>query len=199
MLAWNEEHLADDKRYVHLMRTTFTDHAPARNNLAANFIGDWLLQLDADHCYEPDLCSRLLHLANEVDVDVVSGFYQLKSGQYLPVLFQWVGEGEKLGLQPLATWPKEARLLEIGSAGAGCLFVRRKVFDRIVTELNEQPFDKIHPYSEDHSFFLRCRRLGIKCYAAMNVHCHHLSVRPITLEDHQPCGATAEQFVGGFA
>jgi len=102
----------------------------------------------------------------------------------LPVLFQWMDVGAKeKGLQPLAHWPKEAKILQIGSAGGGCLFVRRKVFDAIANRYSEGAFDKIFPYSEDHSFFYRCKELGVKCYAAMNIHYNHIKIEPVAIED----------------
>lgn len=187
MVQYNQELVCEGTDYVHYMRTTISDHAPARNNLVAKFLGDWLVLFDTDHEFDPDIVARLLNLADAYEVDVLSGVYQMKTSPHVPVLFQWVKiseEGEELGLQPMVKWDKRATLVQIGSAGAGCLFIRRKVFDQIATEWpDEGPFDKIHPFSEDHSFFIRCKKLGIKAYAAMHVHCNHLRVFPVTLDD----------------
>lgn len=200
LVQFNEEFLADDRHYVHYDRARISDHGPARNQLVATFLGEWLLQLDTDHQFEPDLVARLLRLADEHGIDVLAGVYQLKSPPHVPVLYQWVQVAGQPALQPLATWPDDVRLLEIGSAGGGCLWVRRCVFDRIVRELGDQPFDRIGGYSEDHSFFYRCRQLGIKAYAAMHVHAAHLRVAPVTLADLDAEGlAVSEPFpVGGF-
>lgn len=187
MVAHNAEALNEGTRYVHYMRTSISDHAPARNNLVAKFLGDWLVLFDTDHEFDPDIVARLVRLADMYEVDVLSGVYQMKTPPHVPVLFQWVktcDDHDEFGLQPMVKWDKRAQLMQIGSAGAGCLFVRRKVFDAIAREWpNEGAFDKIHPFSEDHSFFIRCRKLGIKAYAAMNVHCNHLRVAPVTLDD----------------
>ncbi len=168
---------------VHWERSKFSDHAPARNALTTRIVGEWLIQLDTDHVFEPDLVARLVHTADKYGVDVLSGFYQMKTSPHVPVLFQWVGPEDAPGLQPLATWPPEVKVLEVGSAGAGCLFVRRGVFERVTTELGEQPFDKIFPYSEDHSFFLRLKRLNIPAYAALNIDYPHLRIGPVTAAD----------------
>jgi hypothetical protein len=182
MAAFNAE-WCDEGVHIHLERSAFSDHAPARNALVSRFVGDWLVQLDTDHVFEPDIVARMVMIANKHDLDVVSGLYQMKQPPHVPVLFQWVGPEDAPGLQPMAVWPDNVKVVQIGSAGGGCLFVRRRVFDRIATELNEQPFDKIFPYSEDHSFFLRLKRLNIEAYAALNVHCHHLRISPVTLDD----------------
>jgi hypothetical protein len=85
---------------------------------------------------------------------------------------------------PLMDWDARLDMMEIYSAGAGCLWVRRSVYDRIRAELNEQPFTRINGMGEDHSFFLRLHKLGIKAVAALKVECHHLQVRPLTLADY---------------
>lgn len=204
MLQFNAETFSEGTDYIHYMRSTISDHAPARNNLAAKFLGDWLVMLDTDHEFDPDVVARLVRLADTYEIDVLSGVYQMKNPPHVPVLFQWVklAEGnEELGLQPMVAWDKRAKILQIGSAGGGCLFIRRKVFDAIATEWpNEGAFDKINPFSEDHSFFIRCRKLGIKAYAAMDVHCNHLRVVPVTLDDlHADELQTSDLFpVGAF-
>lgn len=186
MIQYNQEVFCEGSEYIHYERTTISDHAPARNNLVTKFIGDWLIQMDTDHQFEPDIVARMVKLANLHEIDVLSAVYQMKRQPHVPVLFQWIrkAEDDSVGLQPLATWPKEAKLIQIGSAGGGCLFVRRSVFDKISKEYKDEgPFDKIHPYSEDHSFFLRCRQVGVKAYAAMQIHCNHLRVAPVTFDD----------------
>lgn len=182
MIAYNAEWV-EPGRYVHYERSTFSDHAPARNNLVSSFLGDWLVQLDTDHAFEPDLINRLVWTADNLGLDVLSGIYQMKQSPHVPVIYQWIGPDDAPGLQPMASWDKRLKVVQIGSAGGGCLFVRRSVFDRIVNELNEQPFDRLNSYSEDHSFFLRLKRLDIPAYAALNIECNHLRVTPVTLDD----------------
>lgn len=202
MVAYNAEFLADSKKYVHYARSTFSDHGPARNSLVTAFLGDWLVQLDTDHMFDPDIVGRLLRLANKYEIDVLSGLYQLKNPPHLPVLYQWVSgdKGKTFGLQPIAQWKAQpdfegrAELMRIGSAGGGCLFVRRSVFDRISRKYNCGPFDKVGVFSEDHSFFHRLRELEIPAYAAMNVHCNHLRVAPVTLNDLDHYGFVGEPF-----
>jgi len=202
MVQYNQELLCTGTEYVHYDRATISDHAPARNGLVARFIGDWLVQMDTDHSFDPDIVARLVRTADLYEVDVLSAVYQMKQPPHVPVLFQWVGaeEGTK-GLQPLASWPDDAKVLQIGSAGAGCLFVRRSVFDRLSEQTPSRgAFDKTHPFSEDHSFFLRCLNAGIDCYAAMDVHSSHLRIAPVTMEDRQTDGLyQSDQFaVKGF-
>jgi hypothetical protein len=156
-------------------------HDFARNSIADTFRGDWLLQLDSDHSFDPDLLHRLIRVADRTGADVVSGFYQYKDPPHSPVLFV-KGEGESP--RPLMDWDDSIEALRIYSAGAGCLFVRRPVFDRIRKELNESPFTRIGALGEDHSFFLRLHKLEIEAVAAMQVECHHLQTRAVTRRDY---------------
>lgn len=182
MIAYNNEWVLSDN-YIHLDRATYSDHAPARNSLVSSFLGNWLIMLDTDHYFEPDIINRLTWIADTLDIDVLSGIYLMKRHPHVPVLYQWVGDKENPALQPMANWDKNLKVVQIGSAGGGCLFVRRRVFDRITAELNEQPFDHIGAYSEDHSFFFRLKKLDIPAYAALHVQCHHLRIAEVTLDD----------------
>ena len=73
-------------------------------------------------------------------------------------------------------------LARIASAGAGVLWVRRSVFDRIAAELHEGPFDRRLGLSEDHSFFERLGDLEIPAYLAPQVEAEHLQVTAVPTE-----------------
>ena len=197
LLAYNSEIWLGDRpnEYIHYARSTFSDHAPARNQLAASFHGEWLVQLDTDHSFDCDIVHRLVRVADEAGVDVVSALYQFRAPPHSPVAFHYDSHGSR----PIATWSPDAKLLEIGATGAGCLFVRRSVFDRIAMECPDQPFTRFVGYSEDHSFFKRCHDIGIKTYLAPQIHSAHLRVHEITLDDYAvPVDVETQHEVGGF-
>lgn len=203
MIQFNQEIMCLPGQYVHYIKATHTDHGPARNSLVNEMLGDWIVMLDTDHEFPPDIIDRLLFSANEYKVDVLSGVYQFKAYPHMPVLFQWVKSQQNNDkvLQPMCNWSKDCNLLEIGSAGGGVLFIRRSVFDRIENKLKEQPFDRRLGLSEDHSFFWRCNKLGIKCFADMRLQANHLRVSPVTLDDYDPSdlpGMQQQMSVEGF-
>ena len=179
-IQYNEEFLCDNKKYIHYDRATFSDHAPARNSLVQKALGDWLFMLDTDHVFEPDILHRLLTSMTEADIDVITGMYQFKKKPYSPVVY---GKNVQGNTQALIFWSEEAKLFRIEAAGAGCLLVKRKVFDRIRNELGKEPFDRIEGYSEDHSFFKRLKELDIKAFCDPRVECNHVVVQPICLDD----------------
>lgn len=181
MMQYNAEFLCGPNEYIHLDRAKVSFHAFARNRLADNMRGDWLLMLDTDHQFEPDLCHRLLDRMDRCNVDVIAGVYAYKNPPHLPTLYHW---NENDGLEQIGKWEGRATLFECGSAGAGALMVRRKVFDRIEEELKEGPFSVIHPWGEDHSFFSRLKKLGIKAYFDPRIEAKHLAVKPVSIHDY---------------
>jgi hypothetical protein len=170
--------------YIHLMRSQTSDRAGARNLLAHSFLGEWLLQTDTDHRFEPDMPARMLALFNAPHpetgerIDVLTGLYRYRSFPHLPVLYHFdptTGHHAHIGDLDF-TKP----LVQVGCAGAGCLLVRRCVFDRIREELHEDPFAEMNPFSEDFSWFTRLRKLGIKVYVAPQIRSDHLLIKPVT-------------------
>lgn len=183
MCVWNSAYLCAAGEYVHYPRPPRCSiHDVARNMIAEGMRGDFVLYIDSDHAWEPDLAYRLINLADTTGADVVTGMYQYRQPPHSPVLF---AEREG-GPWPLGDWDRKATALEVFSAGAGCLFVRRKVFDRIERELKEKPFNRYGGMGEDHSFFQRLHKLGIKVVCNPQIECHHLQVRPLRIEDYDP-------------
>lgn len=181
MREYNSEYLVELNERIEYQKAGISFHAAARNDLVNRFLGDWLVQLDTDHQFEPDIIARLLFCADKYKLDVLTGIYTHKTAPYVPVVYKY--EEQLKGFSPIVLLSKNCEIFEIGSAGAGCLFVRRKVFERIKNELKESPFDITHPYGEDHSFFLRLRKLGIKSYCNPHIECHHLSWKPTQISD----------------
>lgn len=168
----------DRSSYVHYDRARASDHSHARNQLVDQMRGDWLLQLDVDHQISPDLLVRLLHRMEEYSAEVVVGFYQERNPPHVPVLYKHV----KDFYGAIGEWESNEPFY-VDAAGAGCLLVKRGVFERIWNELHEKPFSKIPGLSEDLSFFQRVEKLGIKVLVDPRVQHPHLNVHPVTLAD----------------
>jgi hypothetical protein len=183
MVQYNTEALCGPGEYIHYDHSKISFHAAARNHLAEQMRGDWLLMLDTDHSFEPDICARMVDRMNVYGTDVLTGLYQYRHHPHSPVLYMKCGDL----FSPLASWRPVGDAMDlfcVDSAGAGCLLVKRKVFDRIRAELKESPFDIIHPLGEDHSFGKRLGKLDIKMYCDPRIECNHLAVRAISLKDY---------------
>lgn len=171
--------------HLHVDDSVVSGQVGARNELVKKMQGDWLLQLDIDECFDPDLVMRMLQLFEGNKLDVLTGIYHFKSPPHNPVLFQYV-DGQ---YRAVTDWARrdEVRLLPIGAAGGGCLLVRRSVFDRIRAAQKAMPFDMMPPYTtDDFNFFERCRLLGIQCWCAPQIEALHLQSRGYGSKDYDP-------------
>lgn len=185
MLAFNSEHFGSGA--VHYEKAAQSFHSSARNELAAKMKGDWLLQMDTDHEFDPDICARLVETFEQHNLDVLCGLYYMRQWPHLPVIFKYFDdiltpEGEPLS-RPIVAWTGDTPIIQVSGTGGGCLLVRRRVFDRIRRELKCEPFDIRHPWSEDHSFFMRLHSLEIPVYCDTRVQCYHLTTKRVTGND----------------
>lgn len=199
MVQYNSEYLCAPGEVVHYDRAPVSLHDFARNTLVDRMQGDWLLQFDTDHVFDPDITARLLFAARTFDLPVVVGIYRHKVGAGSPVIYQWNADATQA--LPIGAWDRDARVIEVGTAGGGCLLVRRAVFDRIRAELKQLPFARMDNLGEDHSFFRRCKTLGIPVHVLPRVEAPHLAVRPLEMVDYVPPPMDSLQHhdTGGFA
>lgn len=179
MREFSKEALCQEGEYIHADRARVSLHDTARNHLADNMKGDWLLMLDTDLEFDPDLCARMVGTMTKYNLDVLTGVYCFKSQPHTPVLYYWNESTDRTEM--IGDWDRSAELFEIGAAGGGCLLIHRRVFDKIKKELGERPFDRMPAtnwkgatHGEDHSFFRRLRQVGIKAVCAPKIHCYHL-------------------------
>lgn len=172
MAQFNERHLLGPDEDLLYLDTSSTYRYYARNELAARTQGEFLLQLDADHTFDADILKRLLVPFLQHDLDVVSGVYYQRQPPYLPVLYRFRADDD-YHCEFITGFPDDT-MFRVDCAGAGCLLVRTRVFDRMRAELGEQPFDQYQGTGEDFSFFMRCRKLGIPVHVVPWVRCGHI-------------------------
>lgn len=185
MVQFNSEYLCKPGEIVHYIKATASLHFFARNSLVEQMKGDWLLMLDTDHAFDPDLVVRMLDGMNSIDAQVVTALYRHKSDPGGPVIYNWDENGFA---EPIGSWEgeggKKLNAIRIDSAGGGALLVKREVFKRIREELGEKPFDIIPGFGEDHSFFKRLQKLKIPAYALVDIESPHLQVQKLTMSNY---------------
>lgn len=199
LVQYNTEYLCIDGQIIDYQRSTVSYHSYARNKLADECRGDWLVMVDTDHQFEPDTVARLLMLAMTHKVDAITAVYVNKFKPHPPVLYMF-NKFTKL-FEPIAKWDGNgANLIKIDSAGAGTLFVRKSLFQRVKDEFKCQPFDPIDKYGEDHSFFYRLMKLKIGFYVAPMIESNHLAIQPLSMADFDPSSLpiSDRKEVGGF-
>ena len=191
--AYTERHVLRPTDDILWLSTIHSYHATARNWLVDNALGEWLMMLDCDQEFSPNLVRRMLGYYYAHKLDVLTGVYYQRADPYMPVLWRYDADkdapNDKARYQFITGIPDD-RLVRIDAAGAGCLLVRRTVFDRVRAECGVPPFQPEDGMSEDFSFFDRCRRLGIKSYVAPMIETTHLMTRQVRREDHNAVAHT---------
>lgn len=188
LILYSNEYLTTPATYIHYDHSRVSYHAKARNELVQTMKGNWILMLDSDHVPDPDIAARMLHIFKKYDLQVLTGIYQVKKYPYPPLLYMWNEAETDYELISSFDNPNKVDIFPVAAAGAGCLMIKREVIFRILTELEDRPFDPMKqrngklPLSEDLSFFRRCADLDIKCYVAPNIESPHLIIEPITME-----------------
>lgn len=186
MILFTKEEISQE---IHYCRSKVSFHAHARNSLVKQTKGLFLLQLDTDIEFEPDLVVRMLDRMVRYNLDVLTGVYVSGSHPHYPILYHW--DGSKY--RNIGKWDKD--IIEIGGAGGGVLMVRKKIFDHIESELGESPFDIRHPRGEDLSFFDRLREIGVKTYCDTRIRVKHLRPRGYDLDDFDESYISSEENV----
>jgi hypothetical protein len=192
MDIFSQEALCGPGDFVHVDASQYGLLDWARNQVARRMLGDWLLFVDADHTFEPDLCARLVTTMYRHDLDVLTGLYPFKHEPTQPVLYMWNEKTQ--GHEIVINWDRNRNLFPVDSAGGGCLLIRRRLLERLMAEIPmEGFFDRIGAFGEDHSFFARVRKLGVQPYCAWKIQCGHLTYHPVQW-DGDKAAQVAERF-----
>lgn len=147
----------------------------SRNNLATKAIqseADFVLWLDSDMVFEPDLLERMFADMEEHDLDILTGLYFRRVPPYSPVLF------DRLEMQRgVCEWsnfksiPDE--LFEVGGCGFGCVLMKTDVFIDVQAR-HRAMFDPILKTGEDLAFCWRARDVGYKIMCDPSIVCGHI-------------------------
>ena len=103
------------------MVDAFSDHHPD---------AEWLLMLDSDMTFEPDMLDRLMEVADERTVPILGGlcFAGVHGGKVFPTLYRLYNEADgHVAVEPVDIYPPDD-LVKVGATGAACLLVHRKVY-----------------------------------------------------------------------
>jgi Glycosyl transferase family 2 len=179
MIQYNYEYLVQPTERILYIEAGVTYHSLARDTLVDEMRGDWMLMLDTDIAFEPDIAARMLNKMDKYDIDVLVGMYPYKGLIHAPVLYGYNPKKKKTFI--IGDWNKKMDIIQIHSAGAGCLMVRKEVFEAI-KKTGTSPFAIMEPYSEDNSFFERLAKLKIKAYFSPNISVRHLVYNELSIE-----------------
>ncbi len=150
----------------------------SRNDLATKAVkigADYVLWLDSDMTFDPDILVRMYKTLTENKIDILTGLYFRRVPPYSPVLFdklemtdegcEWTDYKDK----PLP----DGRLFEVGGCGFGCVFMTTQVFFDVQGTFKDM-FGPINRVGEDLSFCWRARQCGYKIICDPSIICGHV-------------------------
>jgi hypothetical protein len=178
MINYNAEYLLKENEQIFYNFANVSYHSMARNRLARDIRGQWILMLDTDQTFPPDTLVRLLWLADKYSIDVLSGLYHLKAEPYNPVIYKLNNEDR---FEHIIGWGKYKEIIPVDSAGGGCLFIRNHILAKMF-DIGMLPFAELEGNSEDHSFFRKLKSIGFQAYCATDVRVNHLRWSEVNYE-----------------
>lgn len=140
----------------------------SRDNLMQKAINggyDWVLWLDADMVFEPDIYWKL----KETGKDFVTGLYRGRHGGGKPCVFQ--------KLEPPDRWESfegKTGVVPIEGCGFGCVLTKTEILDRVWNE-NGTCFRPTILLGEDLAFCKRVKDHGYSMWANCDVQVGHIA------------------------
>lgn len=173
-----------------------------RNELVDRFMktsdAAWLLIIDSDEEMPLESFDKLVDAVHDKDRPIVAGLYfGAWPGDYyptaMPLIFNRVENTTRF--LPFVDYPTD-RLVEIDSAGTGCLLIHRSVFEAFQVHASPHEGDswcwfRDMPvngdwFSEDHFFCARAKELGFPIWAHTGATLAHRKQFWLTERHHRP-------------
>lgn len=178
-----------------LAKSILYNAARNRNEVSTIMHGEWILYLDDDHVWEPNLLLNLL----DRNLDIVGPPYCRRYPPFDSVAFNCYhpdslscGKVEGDHIWNLTTWEQLSKssdpLFEVAACGFGALLVRKKVLDAMKEAFGE-PLFRVGAYDptwvepslvkdelgEDLSFCWAARKAGFKIYWDLDQFLGHIT------------------------
>lgn len=160
LLVWTQRHTGP----IHFVRN-YRPHHNARNQAVKLFMQggqDWLFMVDNDTVPPDGVFELLRHLEGKDVVAVPYPFYTIRGGK-LTVTDCLFLPGSVDDIDMPTGKVAGAGFTEVGAAGAGCLLVRRRVFETLEYPWFRLAGDETDP-AEDIDFCIRARKAGFKIW-----------------------------------
>lgn len=185
MIQYNYEYVLSQNERIQYVKSSVSYHSFARDSLIDQMQGDWILMIDTDVIFEPDVVGLMLNKLEVYNIDVLAGIYPFKGTVHAPVLYGYNKKKKERFI--VGDWDDKVDILPMDSAGAGCLMIRKSVVEKIKAK-GESLFAIIEPFSEDISFFQRLKKITITPYFSPHIRLKHLVYDGLTIEEDYPKG-----------
>ena len=148
----------------------------ARNNLARQAIkaeADWVLWLDSDMVFGPDLLQRMLAVCTENDIDFLTAICFRRKPPYTPCLFDRLEKTEN-GASYTALLSVPDGRFKVGGCGFAGVLMSTDVLLSVATRFEGRMFDPLPGFGEDVSFCWRARQCGYDIWADSAIEMGHV-------------------------
>lgn len=153
----------------------------ARDELAKASLAcgaDYILWLDSDMTFDPDVLKRMLKEIDREDIDILSGLYFRRVEPYTPTLFEHLDVKDEI-----VEWEEfrhvPAEPFEIEGCGFGCVLMKTDIFVEVQKAFN-QMFTPLNGVGEDLAFCWRARQLGYRIWCDPRVQLGHVGYNIVT-------------------
>jgi hypothetical protein len=175
----------------------------ARNAVCLEFLTNhsapWLLMLDTDMTFRPDIVESLLEFADPDKAPLVGGlcFSMDNDGKLFPTLYDMIGDAESPEFVRYHEWKPDA-MMHVFATGAACLLIHRDALRKIrdyrqPDRPGQVGFSQAFPWfqetdfygrvmGEDITFCLRAGLAGIPVHVNTAVQLGHIKSFELNLE-----------------
>lgn len=156
----------------------------ARNNLARQAIkseADWVLWLDSDMVFEPDLLKKMLKVCEENDIDFLTGLCFRRKPPYTPTLFDRLDKMEHGASYTTIMSVPEGRF-KVGGCGFAGVLMSTDVLLSVAARFGGRMFDPLEGFGEDVSFCWRARQCGYEIWCDSDIELGHIGSMVVTRE-----------------
>lgn len=153
----------------------------ARNDLALKAIEgeyDYILWLDSDMVFQPDILNRMLEVA-KTGKEYVSALCFTRKFPTKPVIckkLEWsrADNGNvKMNVELYEDYPKD-EVFEIEGGGFGACLTSVNLIKKIAEQFRGSPFDPLPSFGEDYSFCWRVKQVEEKMWCDSSIKVGHV-------------------------
>lgn len=148
----------------------------ARNNLARQAIkseADFVLWLDSDMVFGPDLLQRMLKVCQDEHIDFLTGLCFRRKPPYTPCLFDRLEKVDK-GASYTALMSVPDGRFNVGGCGFAGVLMSTDVLLSVAAKFNGRMFDPMDGFGEDVSFCWRARQCGYDIWCDSEIELGHV-------------------------
>lgn len=148
----------------------------ARNNLARQAIkseADFVLWLDSDMVFGPDLLQRMLKVCQDEKIDFLTGLCFRRKPPYTPCLFDRLEKVDN-GASYTALMSVPYGRFKVGGCGFAGVLMSTDVLLSVAAKFNGRMFDPMDGFGEDVSFCWRARKCGYDIWCDSEIELGHV-------------------------